>query len=466
MTLQTAPATAGIMVPHPPIILPKVGRGEEKKIADVDAAYRHAVKTIADSKPDTVVIISPHAPAYADYIQVASPQKLYGSMAAFNDPHDAFAVENDTVLAEAIDKIARDENFPMGTLGSQDGRLDHGTMVPLWYLEQEMDHPRILRVSIGGLSHLDHYRAGMIIAKAARVLGRKISIVASGDLSHCQKADTHYGFKPCGPRYDARLMQEMGEGDFLDLIETSEQEAQDAMSCGHPSFSIMAGVFDGYKPVSKATAHSAEFGVGYGVAEYTDLQPDDSRHFYQTARQEKERRRQQAREKEDAYVRLARETIESFVRDHAIPALPQGLPAPLYDSQAGAFVSLHKNGTLRGCIGTTSPTQKNLGLEIMANAVSACSKDPRFYPVQPDELDDLEISVDVLDEPEPCTVEDLDVKKYGVIVAKDNKRGLLLPNLDGVNTVEEQLAIAKQKAGIPVMDQDVLLERFEVTRHV
>ena len=132
----------------------------------------------------------------------------------------------------------------------------------------------------------------------------------------------------------------------------------------------------------------------------------------------------------------------------------------------GAFVSIHENGDLRGCIGTIAPVQKALYLEIIANAISASTRDPRFPPITVKELPDLEISVDVLGEAEEIPSEDyLDVKRYGVIVSKGRRRGLLLPDLEGVDNVETQVAIAKMKAGIREEDTDVVLERFEVIRH-
>ena len=138
----------------------------------------------------------------------------------------------------------------------------------------------------------------------------------------------------------------------------------------------------------------------------------------------------------------------------------------MYKTQAGVFVSLKEEGRLRGCIGTIAPTRENIAKEIIENAISASTRDYRFHPVQPDELDKLVYSVDVLSEAEKITSPDeLDVKRYGVIVTKGRKRGLLLPNLDGVDTVEDQITIAKQKAGISAYDDDVQLERFEVVRH-
>ena len=134
-------------------------------------------------------------------------------------------------------------------------------------------------------------------------------------------------------------------------------------------------------------------------------------------------------------------------------------------TRAGAFVSIHKHGRLRGCIGTIYPTTENVALEIIRNAISASTQDPRFDPITADELKWLEINVDVLGEPERiASMDELDVKRYGVIVSYGQKRGLLLPDLDGVDTPEQQVSIAMQKGGIRE-DEPYSLERFEVVRH-
>ncbi len=137
----------------------------------------------------------------------------------------------------------------------------------------------------------------------------------------------------------------------------------------------------------------------------------------------------------------------------------------MYHSRAGTFVSVKKEGRLRGCIGTIQAVHGSVAEEIIENAVSAAARDPRFSPIEPEELGRLAISVDVLGSTEKIdSKEELDVKRYGVIVTKGFRRGLLLPNLEGVDTVDEQIAIAKQKAGIRE-DEDAALERFEVVRH-
>ena len=164
-------------------------------------------------------------------------------------------------------------------------------------------------------------------------------------------------------------------------------------------------------------------------------------------------------------MKLERESVEAWVRRHERIAVQEGLPEEMLARRAGTFVSLHKDGNLRGCIGTIMATRRNIAEEIIENGISACSRDPRFLPVTADELSSLEISVDVLGDLEPIdSPEELDVKRYGVIVSRGRKRGLLLPNLDGVDTVEEQIRIARQKGGIGE-SEPYTLERFEVVRH-
>ncbi|GAI21931.1 unnamed protein product [marine sediment metagenome] len=168
---------------------------------------------------------------------------------------------------------------------------------------------------------------------------------------------------------------------------------------------------------------------------------------------------------ESAYVRLARETIENYIKQGKIITPSLGLPEEMINQKAGVFVSLKKNGNLRGCIGTFMPTQKNIAQEIIKNAISAAVDDPRFSSVNVSELEDLSISVDVLSVPEEVKdISRLDPKKYGVIVSSGYKKGLLLPDLEGVDTVEYQIDIAKRKAGI-YSGEKVKLYRFEVKRY-
>ena len=165
-------------------------------------------------------------------------------------------------------------------------------------------------------------------------------------------------------------------------------------------------------------------------------------------------------------VQLAKDTIENYVRHGDAIQPPEELPWEM-QKQSGAFVSIHKQGMLRGCIGTIEPTQANVAQEVIQNAISSATRDPRFPAITPDELADLDIKVDVLGEPEPVDgLEELDPRRYGVIVksARDRRRGLLLPDLEGVDTVEYQVDVARRKAGIRP-DEAIELYRFEVVRY-
>ena len=166
----------------------------------------------------------------------------------------------------------------------------------------------------------------------------------------------------------------------------------------------------------------------------------------------------------DPYVHLARATLEDYLAKGEVIAPPADLP-PEMTRRGGTFVSLKKRGKLRGCIGTFLPTEETVAHEIVANAIKAATKDPRFPPVEADELEEIDVSVDVLSPPEPCSEEELDPRLYGVIVESVWRRGLLLPDLEGVDTVSEQVRIARMKAGIGPREP-VRLLRFTVERHV
>jgi AmmeMemoRadiSam system protein A len=166
---------------------------------------------------------------------------------------------------------------------------------------------------------------------------------------------------------------------------------------------------------------------------------------------------------DDPCVLLADRAIRAYVNDGRVIDPPTGLTEGM-DRPAGVFVSIKKRGALRGCIGTFSPTEPTIAAEVIANAIKSATTDPRFPPITPDELDDLDLSVDVLSEPEPCRDSDLDPARYGVIVKSGWRQGLLLPDLPGVDSAAEQIDIARRKAGIGT-DEPYELRRFTVERH-
>ncbi len=457
-----------VMVPHPPILLPEIGRGEEKKIAATAESYRAAARFVAAAEPETLLVLSPHAELYADWFHIAPGDGARGDLARFAAPGVRFDVRYDTAFVSALCAAAAGEDFPAGTEGERSPELDHGTMVPLYFLREAFGGalPPLVRVGLSGLPLTAHYRLGMLLRETAERLGRRVSVIGSGDLSHRLKKDGPYGYRAEGPEYDERIMDVMGRAAFGELFAFDESFCERAGECGHRSFAILAGCFDGTAVSAQRLTHEGPFGVGYGVCLFTPGGADEARRFLDAedaAAREKAAARQAG---EDEYVRLARLSVETYVRTGRRAALPGAVSPELTGRRAGVFVSLHLDGQLRGCIGTLAPAAPSVAEEILRNGVSACSADPRFPPVTARELPRLEYSVDVLGEAEDAaSAAELDAKRYGVIVSRGLRRGVLLPDLEGVDTPEQQIDIARRKAGIRP-DEAVTLQRFEVVRHV
>lgn len=460
MSILSAYAT-----PHPPLIIPTVGRGEERAIQRTVDAYREVARRIVSQHPDVIVVTTPHAPLYRDAFHVTTDAQLAGDMGAFRAPQTRLSVAIDTKLVSALIARAQDADLPLAPSTPRDREMDHATFIPLFFIDEAareagIDLPALVRIGLSALPTRAHRDLGHALARAIDDAGRHAVIVASGDCSHKLTADGPYGFAAEGPKLDAQLCRIFKTGALDELFNLSEDFCERAAECGVRSFQIMAGALEatGQPIESELLSYEGPFGIGYAVAafEVSDAGVDKNADADAKGKDAEE----------DAFVALARASVEHYVRTGTMLPVPADLPAALTDAHAGAFVSLHENGELRGCIGTIAPVTESLAEEIVRNAVSAAARDPRFEPVRADELPHLDISVDVLTEPEPiASPDELDPARYGVIVTKGWRRGLLLPDLEGVDTVADQIAIAKQKAGIVPADDDVELERFEVVRH-
>ncbi len=416
-------------LPHPPLMLPEIGRGEEHKIQHTIEAYQTIANEIARIKPETIVLVSPHAPMFRDGFFLAQGTEDVGDMSRFNTPQLRYAYPIDEEFNDALIKLDPDVRPSVM-------ELDHGSIVPLALIKETYTDFKLVRIGISGLNREHHRELGKAIQRSANQLKRKTVFIASGDLSHRLKADGPYGFNPDGPRFDQKIKHILASNHFDELFDLPSNQCHEAGECGYRSLLVLAGVMDTLEIKSEVLSYEAPFGVGYLCASIHVLDP---------------------------LVALARKAIEHYVNDQSIidVSMVKSIDSHM---QAACFVSLHKQNQLRGCIGTLQPNQSNLMHEIIHNAISACSKDPRFNPVTEEELEDLEISVDVLNPAEPVNKSQLDPKRYGVIVRSSWRTGVLLPDLDGINSVGEQLNIALRKAGIDTNDV-YTIERFEVTRH-
>lgn len=265
------PILAGYMVPHPPIAVREIGRGEELKIQDTLDSFDTVARDIEELKPDTIILTSPHSIMYGDYFHISPGRRAVGDFGRFGARSVRFDVGYDDELTAEICRICDGEGIPAGTLGERDPALDHGTTVPMYFINKRYTDYRLVRIGLSGLSLNTHYEFGKAIRRAVEKIGRRCVFVASGDLSHCQKEDGPYGFSPEGPVYDEKIMSVMGDGDFRALTLFDEELLDKSMECGHRSFTIMGGAFDGVNVDTGKLSHEATFGVGYGFCIYHPL---------------------------------------------------------------------------------------------------------------------------------------------------------------------------------------------------
>lgn len=481
---------AGYLLPHPPVIVPEVGKGQEAEAAKTISALKMVATEIDRLRPDTVVLLSPHAPMFSDYVFMYNSPVLEGDLRRFGASLK-LSFDQDTALLAEMERLMEAARLPGGRLDSATMRrnqlentLDHGAVVPLYYLSSLYKDFRLIAMAPSALDLQRLYQLGQIIRQAAENLNRKIVVVASGDMSHRVNEESPYGACPEGAAFDRQLVEKLKQGDFPGLFTINHDLREKAAECGYRSLIVLLGALEGQNPETQVLSYEAPFGIGYCVATFKPQSRDRSTGNPLAELKEK---LAESSKTGSVFVQLARQTLEEYVQTGRIKPLKKedflrqteqdaseiGHNSSerneqinrMWSEKAGVFVSLKKFGELRGCIGTTGPTTSCIAEEIRQNAISAGTQDPRFDPVTVEELPFLEYSVDVLGKPMPVQSKaELDPRKYGVIVSKGGRRGLLLPDLEGVDTVEEQLDIACRKAMIdPHGTYEI--SKFTVTRY-
>ncbi|HEU4510958.1 MAG TPA: AmmeMemoRadiSam system protein A [Pyrinomonadaceae bacterium] len=436
------------IAPHPPIMVPEVGRESIDDVADSIDAMAELTRRLIVSGAETVVLISPHAPLAADSFVAHEGPEVYADFSNFRAPTTTFTAQVDEELLESIKQVAHSQNYYVSILHEHD--LDHGAAVPLYFLLQNGWHGKVVTLGYSFLSNEDHLRFGSCIKQAVDRVGRRTAFIASGDLSHRLKPQAPAGYNPEAHFFDQQVVDALRANAPNRIVEIDHNLRRLAGECGYRSMLVAIGASSDLPQSCEVLSYEAPFGVGYLVAQLTH-QPIESE------------------ENSPKDVRdppaLAREAVERFIRYGEVLD-PRKIAHALLATRAPCFVSLKTTeGELRGCIGTIEPARDTLAQEIVANAISAAVNDPRFDPVTKDELKNLRYSVDVLFPSEPAEMADLDPRIYGVIVGDENgsRRGLLLPAIAGVDTAAQQVEIATRKAGIG-RDEPVKLFRFKVER--
>lgn len=477
---------AGYLLPHAPVFIEAVGGHQTSGVKKTIEALMAVADEIKRLAPDLLVMISPHGPIFSDAIAVYDLNKYEGDLKRFGEFSLHYHAEKDGAFLERLIDLSNRKGGYFYPLTEKlfrkfqhEPKLDHGIIVPYHFISAAIPKIPIVSMSYGTLSYVELMKNGELIKEVAEALGKRVVIIASGDMSHALKTDGPYAFHEDGPWFDERISTAVREGHPYTIFTEPFDRIENAAECGLRSFAIMMGALNKNDFTSKVWHYEGPLGVGYLVAGF-NVKSDRGIDMITKVEMEMLERIKQQEDSSHAFVRIARSVICDFVKTGKVPELSMAQDSvevnrvkiqlsqeemALLKSERGVFVSIKKYGTLRGCIGTIMPSQENVFIEIVKNAISACSKDYRFDPITVIELEHLSISVDVLSELSPINSRSaLSPKKYGVVVHSKGRHGVLLPDLAGIETADEQLRIASNKGGFSV-DEIEKIECFTVERY-
>jgi len=453
------------VLPHPRLAIPAVGRGEERKITKTLSSLDAVAQEIAFLRPETIIFITPHNVVYDDFFHISPGVGAKGNCNALGTRHVKLSLRYDPNFAAVASSIASKYGIAAKTLGEKKAPLDHGVMVPLWFINRRYSKFKTMRISPSRLDEKDHYRLGQVLSEAASSIGRRTVIIASGNLSRDLNKKAQEGYVNEAVEYDKEMVEIFKSGDFGKLFTVPHSLRDSADPCDHSIFSVLAGALDKRLIRADMLSYENNLGEGYAVVAFAPGPYDESRNFLEKSEDVQRRLVMKSRSAEDAHCILARRAVEYAVLHGLKLPIPMGLPKEMLANKAGVFVSLYVNGNLRGAAGALDPTTDTIAAEIAKYAVAAAQSDKRFSPVSVNELPELVYKVDIIGTPEVISgPEQLDVYRYGLIVTAPSAWGVLLPNHPGIETGEQQIAAIMQRAGI-AMGTAVKLERFVVVRH-
>ena len=449
---ETAAVVCAVLMAHAPILVPEVG-GERGGAARASCqAMRQAAASLTHYRPEAVVLISPHSPRKPRAFGLWVGERLHGSLAQFHAAGAKVSLPNDTPLAQAI--ATETGTRDLATWMIDEPTLDHGALVPLWFLAEAGWAGPTVVLSLnypedGGLGEF-----GEAIAAAARVSRRRIAIVASGDMSHRLTQNAPCGFHPQAHEFDEAFIRLIRDGDYHGIGNMDAALRELAAEDAADSTVVAAAAVDWRAAGHKVLSYEGPFGVGYGVAILfaEPLNPAGAGPPPDPA----------AKSGGAILPALARQSVMAELSGG--PERPPAATEPYLSAKRGVFVTMReRDGSLRGCCGTILPVCGSVVAETWRSARAAAFHDPRFSPVEAGELANLRFDVSVLHSLEDISSPDeLNPARYGVVVAtEDGRRGLLLPGIAEIKTVGEQLGIARKKAGIGPRET-VQLQRFQV----
>jgi len=420
-----------VLMCHAPIVIPEVAGRRASSCVSTTAAMVEAGRTVMSAAPDVLVVLSPHTPRRRDAWGIVDGDTIEGTFARFGVPDVGLALPRATDASERIARVAKGAGLRVQSLPSSP--LDHGALVPLHFVvEAGWRGPTVVIAFPADIEPRECARMGEAIARAAADSGQRWVLLASGDMSHRLLPDAPAGFHPQARAFDDAVQRSVAAGDYAGAVsidpELRDLAAEDVID----SLEVAAAAIEWNARGHKFLSYEGPFGVGYLVAV---LHRDDETRAVDIG---------------SHLCGIARSAIDAHLRGRAFPKVESGTPS------RGVFVTLWGPSSdpsirreLRGCVGHIEPLHHALEQEVAECAVASATRDVRMDPVDRSELSSLAIEVKVLGPLElVATKRELDPHRFGVLVTQGARRGVLLPKVEGVDTVEQQLAIACRKGGI------------------
>jgi AmmeMemoRadiSam system protein A len=425
---------AGALVAHPPILLTEVGGAQSERVRATADAMRQLDAMLSTVDASLAVVVSPHSPSSMTSLPVRRAAHAAGDLGRFRAPQVRVEAQVDVQLAAAL--VGDGQRAGFSLIWAEETELDHGVVVPLHALPQTMASKRFIFLGVSGWPLSRFVEFGDWLHR--RLRDRSAILIASGDLSHRLTADAPYGFRPQGPLFDRLVIDALRARSWEQIEALDPDFVEDAGECGLRPLAILLGAGRAANLNSQVLSYEGPFGVGYPVVAFTASAAPASVLDIQT---------------------LGRHAIDTYLRTRRLIDPPEPIPIELQPPSA-VFVTLRKHGELRGCVGSVRPTEATAAHELIRYAVASAVRDPRFDPVRLDEVSALTVKVQLLDIPEPVRdIAELDPHVYGIIVRRGDRQALLLPDIDGIETPEQQVVAACQKAGID-RHAPLELERF------
>ncbi|MBI5139593.1 AmmeMemoRadiSam system protein A [Candidatus Nomurabacteria bacterium] len=440
---MTTQISISVLMCHAPIVIPEIAGKQYARISETTKSMTLAARQVLNTNPDQLIILSPHAPRHPNAFGISHNATLMGSFSQFGYPKMNFQFQGDLEITNAILKEGRKQNLDIREL--PDFMLDHGSLVPLYFLNKEGWDGPITVISYPYNPSLDDCKTmGAVISESTIKSSKVFALITSGDMSHRLTQDAPGGFHPSAKNFDLEFIENLKLGKFQNNLKINSDIRELAAEDVCDSFAISFSATKFQNHGSRFHSYESPFGVGYAVGVlYKNWEPQE-------------------------LINIAKEAISAHINHRAYSSGNVRFDPRLKNTN-GIFVTLWSKSSkqnLRGCIGRHALVCKNILEEIADCAINSATEDPRFQPVSLEELPELSIELTFLEKPEHVNdISELNPKNLGIIIKskKNLKQATLLPDIDSIDTVEKQLRAIKMKACIDE-DEPWQLLKFKVKK--